>query len=149
MHPSEQLIRSIVGYFVETLSIEKTISKFGLIIENYKSEFQRSSDEKILSQILEIVSCVSNISIGEIKSRSRKRHILPARQLYYYYSRKHTIFSLKLIGKYCGYRDHTTVMNGIKKHEDDMSMPIGYLDTSKYIDMNNKVKEKVKQLIND
>ena len=45
-------------------------------------------------------------------SRTRKSHIVEARQLAFYILRNHTNLSLNEIGRLCGGKDHTTVIHG-------------------------------------
>ena len=80
------------------------------ILKNIKSEL---SIEEIQKKV-----CHSfNLSPQELKSASRKKHIVQARQSAMYLSRKYLKKSLKDISSAFGKKDHTTVLNSIKKVE--------------------------------
>ncbi len=56
-----------------------------------------------------------NLSIEDLKSKSRKKNIALPRQIAIYFSRKYTDSSLNDIGQNFGGRDHTTIMHAIQK----------------------------------
>ncbi len=68
--------------------------------------------------IQETVSDFLGIKQDLLNGRSRKREIVEARHIAMYLCRKFTGHSLKEIGRRFGKRDHTTVINAIKKVED-------------------------------
>ncbi len=49
-----------------------------------------------------------------MKSKTRKREIVQARQLAMYFSKQLTKSSLAHIGKHCGNKDHATVLHACK-----------------------------------
>ena len=53
----------------------------------------------------------------ELKSSSRRRAVVAARDVAMYLARQMTAKSLKQIGDYFGGRDHTTVLHGCRKTE--------------------------------
>lgn len=61
--------------------------------------------------IFTAVSAVTEISVTEMKSKSRKRERVEARQMCMYLLRKYTKLSLKKIGDMFGGRDHTTAIH--------------------------------------
>ena len=71
--------------------------------------------------IVEIVAEHFNITPAEILSTKKSRNIAYPRQVTMYLCRKLTDISLNDIGKKLGNRDHTTVLHGINKIENDMS----------------------------
>ena len=56
-----------------------------------------------------------NISLEDLKSKSRKQSIALPRQVAIYFARKHTDSSLNDIGDAFGGKDHTTVMHAVNK----------------------------------
>lgn len=58
------------------------------------------------------VSAAFNMSPGAIKMRTQKRVISRPRQIAFYLARKYTDKSFPQIGRYFGYKDHTTVLYG-------------------------------------
>ncbi|MDD6401291.1 MAG: chromosomal replication initiator protein DnaA [Lachnospiraceae bacterium] len=67
--------------------------------------------------IINIVSEHMGISADDIKSNKRSQDIATARQVVMYLCRKYTVLSLKSIGDSIGGKDHTTIINGIKRVE--------------------------------
>ncbi len=55
-----------------------------------------------------------DISLDQLKSKSRKRETVQARQLAMYFSKQYTNSSLSTIGSKCGNRDHATVLHACK-----------------------------------
>ena len=70
-----------------------------------------------LDQIQDIVGKYFDIPLDELISKSRKKDIVQARQLAMYFCNKYTEDSLKVIGKYFGKRDHSTVIHACKSVE--------------------------------
>lgn len=64
------------------------------------------------------IMLVTGIDSHLIKGRSRKREIVESRQLCAYFIRHYTNDSLLQIGMETGNRDHSTVLNDIKKVND-------------------------------
>lgn len=57
------------------------------------------------------------LTLGELRSSSRRRAVVAARDVAMYLARVVTKESLEEIGRYFGGRDHTTVMHGCRKTE--------------------------------
>ncbi len=57
------------------------------------------------------------LRVTELKSSSRRRAVVVARDVAMYLARQMTAKSLKQIGEYFGGRDHTTVLHGCRKTE--------------------------------
>jgi chromosomal replication initiator protein len=70
--------------------------------------------------ILEETAAYFAISVDELVSKSRSRPLTHARHIAMYLTRENTGLSLVKIGDMYGGRDHTTVLHGIKKVEDEM-----------------------------
>lgn len=69
----------------------------------------------LLREILRAVEAETGVGIKDLTSKSRRRHIVRARWLYFWCSRHVTGRSLPAIGRACGGRDHSTVLNGIRR----------------------------------
>lgn len=78
------------------------------------------------AHIIDFVCKSYSLSEEELKSKSRKRQIVLARNTAFYLVRKHTELSLKAIGEKLG-RRHSTVLKGITKVEREISLqtPLG------------------------
>lgn len=77
------------------------------IVKNIKKEIT-------VEYIQEIVSEYFQLSIEELQSKTRKRHVVQARQLAMFFAKKYTKLSLVNIGKSIGKRDHATVLHACK-----------------------------------
>ena len=67
--------------------------------------------------ILREVCTLHNITMDQLTSHNRAKHLVKARMLAYYRLNKELGLSLPQIGHYIGDRDHSTVFYGIKRHE--------------------------------
>lgn len=68
-----------------------------------------------LWQIIDAVAAVYSVSRNDILSDRRVKKICEARQVYFWVARKFTTHSYPQIGRYCGGKDHSTVMHGSQK----------------------------------
>lgn len=64
-------------------------------------------------QVIRAVCQVTQIPRLELLSPRRYRNVSHARFVAYYFMKNHTALSLPQIGRLCGGKDHTTVMNGL------------------------------------
>lgn len=92
------------------------------VLENYA--VQNSSPD--FAHIIEFICKCYELSEEELRSKSRKRDVVLARNTAFYLARKHTELSLKSIGERLG-RKHSTVLKGITKVEREISLqtPLG------------------------
>ena len=56
-----------------------------------------------------------DLSVEDLKSKSRKKNIVLPRQIAIFFARKYTDLSLNDVGQAFGGRDHTTIMHAIQK----------------------------------
>ncbi len=82
----------------------RVIDKF---VKNTPKEISIEYIQKTVSQYFEI-------PLEKLKSKSRKRETVQARQLAMYFSKMHTKASLAVIGNKCGNKDHATVLHACK-----------------------------------
>jgi chromosomal replication initiator protein len=88
-----------------TLSLTKQIvDKF---VKNTKREVSIDYIQKIVSNYFEL-------DVPTLQSKTRKRHIVQARQLAMYFAKRMTKASLASIGSQIGKRDHATVLHACK-----------------------------------
>lgn len=79
-----------------------------------------SKREITIEYIIQIVAEHFNISIVDILSKKRKADIAYPRQIAMYLCRTYTDAPLATIGKYIGDRDHSTVIHGAEKIEEEI-----------------------------
>ena len=81
------------------------------IVENYVKNTKR---EVSIDYIQKIVSEYFQMDVETLQSKTRKRHIVQARQLAMFFAKKFTKASLASIGSQIGKRDHATVLHACK-----------------------------------
>ncbi|MBQ8166713.1 MAG: chromosomal replication initiator protein DnaA [Lachnospiraceae bacterium] len=95
--------------------------------DSLKDIINKDANIKITPErIISVVCEHMNISEGDIKSKKRSQDIATARQIIMYLLRKYTVLSLKSVGNAVGGRDHTTVMNGCKRVEENYNKDEGF-----------------------
>jgi chromosomal replication initiator protein len=87
------------------------------MIEQY---YQNAITKPGFPQIVDMVSKHLNISIDEICGPSRKAPVVHARHITIFLTRRVTGDSWKHIGSMLGDRDHTSIMHGYQKIDDQM-----------------------------
>ncbi len=95
-----------------TLDLAKTI------VDNY---VKNTKKELSIEYIQKVVSDYFQMDVATLQSKTRKRHIVQARQLAMYFAKKLTKASLASIGTQIGKRDHATVLHACKT-VDNLSM---------------------------
>lgn len=116
-------IRELEGALISILaqaSFNKKEINLNLAKEVLKNFVKKSSKELTIEHIQRLVGDHLNVSVEEIKSKTRKREIVQARQISMFFSKKLTNSSLCIIGKHFGGRDHSTVIHACQTVNDLM-----------------------------
>lgn len=87
------------------------------IVEQY---YQHTVAKPGFNQIVDLVSNHFNISVEEMKGPSRKAPVVHARHIAIFLTRRITGDSWKHIGSQFGDRDHTSIMHGYQKIDEQM-----------------------------
>ncbi|MBI1335040.1 MAG: chromosomal replication initiator protein DnaA [Armatimonadetes bacterium] len=87
------------------------------IVEQY---YQNSFSKPGFNQIVDLVSTQFNITVEEMKGPSRKAPVVHARHIAIFLTRRITGDSWKHIGSQFGDRDHTSIMHGYQKIDEQM-----------------------------
>ncbi|MFV0540006.1 MAG: chromosomal replication initiator protein DnaA [Aestuariibaculum sp.] len=90
---------------------EITLDLARVIVEKFVKNTKR---EISIDYIQKIVSDYFQMDIDTLQSKTRKRHIVQARQLAMFFAKKYTKASLASIGSQIGKRDHATVLHACK-----------------------------------
>lgn len=90
---------------------EITIDLARQIVEKFVKNTKR---EVSIDYIQKIVSDYFQMDVDTLQSKTRKRHIVQARQLAMFFAKKFTKASLASIGSQIGKRDHATVLHACK-----------------------------------
>jgi chromosomal replication initiator protein len=88
-----------------------TIDLARKIVDNYVKHTKR---EVSIDYIQKVVSEYFQMDVDTLQSKTRKRHIVQARQLAMFFAKKLTKASLASIGSQIGQRDHATVLHACK-----------------------------------
>ena len=88
-----------------------TIDLAKVIVEKF---VKNTKKEISIDQIQKVVSDYFQMDVTTLQSKTRKRHIVQARQLAMFFSKKFTKASLASIGNKIGHRDHATVLHACK-----------------------------------
>ncbi|PZD79580.1 chromosomal replication initiator protein DnaA [Mesonia sp. K7] len=88
-----------------------TIDLAKKIVENY---VKNTKKEISIDYIQKVVSDYFQMDVETLQSKTRKRHIVQARQLAMFFAKKLTKASLASIGSQIGKRDHATVLHACK-----------------------------------
>ncbi len=90
---------------------EVTIELAQQIVEKFVKNTKR---EVSIDYIQKVVSDYFQMDVATLQSKTRKRHIVQARQLAMFFAKKYTKASLASIGSQIGKRDHATVLHACK-----------------------------------
>ena len=90
---------------------EITLDLAKQIVEKFVKNTKR---EVSIDYIQKVVSDYFQMDIDTLQSKTRKRHIVQARQLAMFFAKKFTKASLASIGSQIGKRDHATVLHACK-----------------------------------
>jgi chromosomal replication initiator protein len=90
---------------------EVTLELAQLVVEKFVKNTKR---EVSIDYIQKVVSDYFEMDVATLQSKTRKRHIVQARQLAMFFAKKFTKASLASIGSQIGKRDHATVLHACK-----------------------------------
>lgn len=90
---------------------EVTLELAQQVVEKFVKNTKR---EVSIDYIQKVVSDYFEMDVATLQSKTRKRHIVQARQLAMFFAKKYTKASLASIGSQIGKRDHATVLHACK-----------------------------------
>ncbi len=93
---------------------EVTLELAQQIVEKF---VKNTKKEVSIDYIQKVVSDYFEMDVATLQSKTRKRHIVQARQLAMFFAKKFTKASLASIGSQIGKRDHATVLHACKTVE--------------------------------
>ena len=85
--------------------------------------------EITVENIAKLVAEHFELSVEKLKSKTRKRSVVVARQLSMFFAKNFTNKSLKAIGNNFGGRDHSTVIHSVRAIQDMMDTDLLFKDT--------------------
>ncbi len=143
-HSVDTNIRELEGVLISLIahaSLKKEQISLELTRQVLRNIVQEIGTEVSMDFIQKTVAEHFNVSLENLKSKSRKREFVTARQVAMYFVKKYTNHSLKSIGHYFGGRDHSTISHALQAVSD-------MLDTEPYFkrsfeDLQRKIKFRV------
>ena len=110
-------VRELEGALISLLA-QSSLNRKEITIDlakNMLDKFVKNTVREVSIDYIQKVVCdYFDIPIETMKSKTRKREIVQCRQLAMYFSKQMTKNSLAMIGKYCGNKDHATVLHACK-----------------------------------
>ena len=110
-------IRELEGAIISLIA-QSSFNRVDIDIELAKeivNKFVKNTKREVsIDYIQKVVSEYFQMDISTLQSKTRKRHIVQARQLAMYFAKKFTKASLASIGSQIGKRDHATVLHACK-----------------------------------
>ena len=110
-------VRELEGALISLLA-QSSLNKKSITIQLAKEMLDKfvknTAREVSIDYIQKVVCDYFDIPIELMKSKTRKREIVQARQLAMYFSKQLTKNSLANIGLHCGNKDHATVLHACK-----------------------------------
>ncbi|MDG2172667.1 MAG: chromosomal replication initiator protein DnaA [Flavobacteriaceae bacterium] len=110
-------VRELEGAIISLIA-QASFNKKEITIELAKEiieKFVKNTNREVsIDYIQKIVSDYFQMDIETLQSKTRKRHIVQARQLAMFFAKKFTKASLASIGSQIGKRDHATVLHACK-----------------------------------
>ena len=110
-------IRELEGAIISLIA-QSSFNKLEVTIELAKEvvdKFVKNTKREVsIDYIQKVVSEYFQMDVETLQSKTRKRHIVQARQLAMYFAKKFTKASLASIGSQIGKRDHATVLHACK-----------------------------------
>jgi chromosomal replication initiator protein len=120
---------------LNTLLAQASLNKKAITLELAKQmvdKFVKNTAREVSIEYIQKIVCdYFDLPIEMLKSKTRKREVVQARQISMYFSKKMTKSSLANIGAHCGGKDHATVLHAcrtvVNLSETDKQFR-GYLD---------------------
>jgi len=122
-HNINSNIRELEGALISLLaqsSLNRKEIDLELAKQMMKNFVKNVSKEISIEYIQKLVCDYFNLAVETVKSKTRKREIVQARQISMYFAKDLTKASLKTIGTHFGGRDHSTVIHACQTVNDLM-----------------------------
>ena len=110
-------VREIEGA-LNTLLMQSSLNRKAISLELAKQmvdKFVKNTAREVSIEYIQKIVCdYFDLPIEMLKSKTRKREVVQARQISMYFSKKMTKSSLANIGAHCGGKDHATVLHACR-----------------------------------
>ena len=119
-------VRELEGALISLIA-QSSLNKKAITLDLAKQMIDKfvknTAREVSIDYIQKVVCDYFNLPIELLKSKTRKREVVQARQIAMYFAKKMTKSSLASIGAHCGGKDHATVLHACRTvnnlHETD------------------------------
>lgn len=122
-HNVNSNVRELEGALISLLA-QASLNKREIDLETAKKivkNFVKSVSREVSIDFIQKTVCdYFNVPQDKLREKTRKRHIVQARQLSMYLAKMYTKNSLKIIGRHFGGRDHSTVIHSCQAVRDLM-----------------------------
>jgi len=120
-HSINTNVRELEGVVVSLIA-QSSLNRREIDLELAKTILRNividSEKEVTIDLVQEVVADYMNVSVADLKSKSRKKETVFPRQIAMYLAKEKTELSLKSIGFHFGGRDHSTVIHAIQTISD-------------------------------
>ena len=110
-------VRELEGALISLLA-QSSLNKKTITLELAKAmidKFVKSTAREVSIDYIQKVVCdYFDLAIDTMKSKTRKREVVQARQIAMYFAKSMTKSSLATIGMHCGGKDHATVLHACR-----------------------------------
>jgi len=110
-------IRELEGALISVIA-QSSLNKKAITLDLAKQMIDKfvknTAREVSIDYIQKVVCDYFNLPIELLKSKTRKREVVQARQIAMYFAKQMTKASLASIGAHCGGKDHATVLHACK-----------------------------------
>lgn len=104
--------------FAHAIMLGKIDITLDLAVEALRAYTKKDSNSITIAKIQKTVAKYFHISVDDLKSKARREPLSTHRHIAVYLCKTLTSNSLQKIGKQFGNRDHTTIMNSVRKIEE-------------------------------
>jgi chromosomal replication initiator protein len=138
-------VRELEGSLVSILA-QSSMNKKTITLELAKQmidKFVKNTNHEVSIDYIQKVVCdYFNLEMELLKSKTRKRNVVQARQIAMYFAKSMTKSSLSSIGAHCGGKDHATVLHACRTVnnliETDKKFKASVQDLQKKISVSSK-----------
>jgi chromosomal replication initiator protein len=109
-----ELPRDVVEYLAYSINTNVREMEGALNTLLAQASLNKTAREVSIEYIQKVVCDYFDLPIEMLKSKTRKREVVQARQISMYFSKKMTKSSLANIGAHCGGKDHATVLHACR-----------------------------------
>ena len=110
-------VRELEGALISLIA-QSSLNKKSITLELAKQMIDKfvknTAREVSIDYIKKVVCDYFDLSIEQMKSKTRKREVVQARQIAMFFSKQLTKSSLATIGMHCGGKDHATVLHACR-----------------------------------